>query len=66
MAFERAAMIRDQVMKLRRRREEINKSGGSTKVRRSEVEGSGSRGKRKPDAKAGMPGSRSGKKRKGR
>ena len=66
MQFERAAMIRDQVLKLRRRREEAHKSGGSTKVRRSEVEGSGHRGKRRPDAKAGMPGSRAGKKRKGR
>jgi excinuclease ABC subunit B len=66
MQFERAAMIRDQVLKLRRRREEAHKSGGSTKVRRSEVEGSGQRGKRRPDVKAGMPGSRAGKKRKGR
>jgi excinuclease ABC subunit B len=66
MQFERAAMIRDQVLKLRRRREESHKTGGSTKVRRSEVESSGQRGKRRPDAKAGMPGSRAGKKRKGR
>ncbi len=66
MAFERAAMIRDQVMRLRRRREEAHKSGGSTKVRRSEVEDAGQRGKRRPDVKAGMPGSRAGKKRKGR
>jgi excinuclease ABC subunit B len=66
MAFERAAMIRDQVLKLRRKREEITKHGGSTKVRRSDVESTNQRGKRKPDLKAGMPGSRAGKKRKGR
>ncbi len=66
MEFERAAMIRDQVFKLRRRREEAHKTGGSTRIRRSEIDGSGSRGKRRSDVKAGMPGTRAGKKRKGR
>jgi excinuclease ABC subunit B len=66
MAFERAAMIRDQVLKLRRKREEISKHGGSTMVRRSDVENSGHRGKKRPEAKAGMPGARAGKRRKGR
>ncbi|HYE62224.1 MAG TPA: excinuclease ABC subunit UvrB [Phycisphaerales bacterium] len=66
MAFERAAMIRDQVLKLRRKREEIAKHGGSTKIRRSEVENASHRGKKRPEAKAGMPGSRAGKRRKGR
>jgi len=67
LAFEQAAMLRDQVMKLKKRREESVRTGGPTKVRRSDVESTGSGGNRRSrarsDAAPGTPGVRSGKKR---
>jgi excinuclease ABC subunit B len=70
LSFEKAAMIRDQVMKLRRRKEEAARTGGSTKARRSDVESSGGRGggrggRQRSEGKAGMPGIRSTRRRKG-
>jgi excinuclease ABC subunit B len=67
LAFEKAAMIRDQVMKLRRRKEEAVKTGGSTKARRSDVEssGRGGRGRARSEGQAGMPGVRATRRRKG-
>jgi excinuclease ABC subunit B len=70
LAFEKAAMIRDQVMRLRRRKEEAARTGAPTKARRSDVESSGGRGGRaggrqRSEGKAGMPGVRSTRRRKG-
>ncbi len=66
LSFEKAAMIRDQVMKLRRRKEEAARTGGSTKARRSDIESSGGRGGRqRSEGKAGMPGVRATRRRKG-
>jgi excinuclease ABC subunit B len=60
LAFEKAAMIRDQVMRLRRRKEEAQRTGASTKARRSDVESSGGgRSRARSEGKAGMPGVRS-------
>jgi len=66
MEFEKAAMLRDQIVKLRQKKDHAAKTGATTKARRSELEGGGKpkRG-RKVDGKPGMPGSRSGKRRKG-
>ncbi|MBX3361084.1 MAG: hypothetical protein KF705_06550, partial [Phycisphaeraceae bacterium] len=55
MAFERAAVLRDQSRALKR----LLESGGVSRVKRSELEQAMS-GKLKPK-KAGMPGARSGK-----
>ncbi len=59
--FEKAAALRDQVVKLKARRAQAATSGGSTKARRSEVEGTGKSKLRKGSGKPGMPGTRSGK-----
>jgi len=65
MAFEKAAMIRDQVMRLRRRKEEAQRTGASTKARRSDVDSNSGGRRQRPEGKAGMPGVRSGRRRKG-
>jgi excinuclease ABC subunit B len=71
LAFEKAAMIRDQVMRLRRRKEEAQRTGAPTKARRSDVDNSGDRasrgsgGRQRSEGKAGMPGVRSTRRRKG-
>src|SRR6185369_2068974 len=65
LAFEKAAMIRDQVMRLRRRKEEAQRTGAPTKARRSDVDSTGSGRRQRPEGKAGMPGVRSGRRRKG-
>jgi excinuclease ABC subunit B len=63
LEFEKAAGLRDQLMKLRKRKEDLDKAGLPGKARRSELEGkAGRRGDRGP---AGMPGTRSGKRRRG-
>jgi excinuclease ABC subunit B len=68
LKFEVAASLRDQANKLKKRKQEAVKSGGSMKVRRSEaagLSGSGSRsgrGGRGDEKKTpGMPGTRAGK-----
>ncbi len=58
MKFEEAAILRDQLIRLKKRHEESVKSGGPTKVRRSEVEGARSRKRDEGEKKAGTPGSR--------
>ncbi len=64
MEFEKAAMLRDQIVKLKKRGEDSAKTGASTKLRRSEVDSGGKKG-RKAKGKPGMPGTRVGKRRKG-
>ncbi|MFA6043670.1 MAG: excinuclease ABC subunit UvrB [Phycisphaerales bacterium] len=63
--FEEAAKLRDQLQRLSQRRAELERSGLPTKTRRTEVEGprKGPRGAKGP---AGMPGTRAGKRGKGR
>jgi excinuclease ABC subunit B len=65
LAFEKAAMIRDQVMRLRRRKEEAQRTGAPTKARRSDVDSTTGGRRQRPEGKAGMPGVRSGRRRKG-
>jgi excinuclease ABC subunit B len=65
MEFEKAAILRDQITKLKQRKNNAPDSGESIKVRRSELETSKSGGRRKAQGKPGMPGTRSGKRRKG-
>ena len=65
MEFERAAGLRDQIVKLKQRRADATRTGGSTKARRSEVDTAAGRGSRQPGGKAGVPGTRTGKKRRG-
>ena len=55
--FEKAAGLRDQAVKLRKRLADAAASGGDTKMRRSEIEPAGRRGA-KPKGPAGMPGVR--------
>jgi excinuclease ABC subunit B len=60
MEFEKAAVLRDQITKLRQRQAAARTSGGSTTVRRSELGVEGKPGRQR-SAKPGTPGSRSGK-----
>jgi len=63
MEFEQAALLRDQLSKLKRRKAELAASGGESKVRASEFAGSSAkRGREKPKGTPGAPGTRSGKK----
>ncbi|QOI99112.1 MAG: excinuclease ABC subunit UvrB [Phycisphaeraceae bacterium] len=61
--FEKAAALRDQVKKLKTFLEEAKASGGPTTIRKSQVEGGGRGAARKP--KAGTPGTRVVRRRKG-
>ena len=63
--FEEAAKLRDQLQRLGQRRSELERSGLPTKTRRTDVEAprKGPRGAKGP---AGMPGTRAGKRGKGR
>ncbi|MBS0197101.1 MAG: DEAD/DEAH box helicase family protein [Planctomycetes bacterium] len=63
MEFEKAAVLRDQITKLRQRKAAATERGAPTKARRSDLEGGST--KRKREGKAGMPGTRMGKRRKG-
>ena len=65
LAFEKAAMIRDQVMRLRRRKDEAQRTGAPTKARRSDVDSGGGGRRPRSEGKAGMPGVRSTRRRKG-
>jgi excinuclease ABC subunit B len=58
MKFEEAAILRDQLMRLKKRHDESVRSGGPTKVRRSEIDGARSRKRDEREKKAGTPGSR--------
>ncbi len=61
LEFESAAMLRDQVEKLKKRRDEAKAAGAPTAVRRSSVdEGRGAR-RAGPSAPPGSPGVRTGK-----
>ncbi len=63
MEFEQAALLRDQLVKLKRRRAEMAAAGGESKVRASEfVSTGGKKGREKPKGVPGAPGTRSGKK----
>lgn len=64
MEFEKAAMLRDQIIKLKKRHQDAERTGASTLLRRSEVDGA-AKGNRKAKGKPGMPGTRVGKRRKG-
>jgi excinuclease ABC subunit B len=63
--FEKAAALRDQAVKLKKRAADAAASGASTKMRRSEVESSGKSGGRRGRGGAkgapGAPGTRAGK-----
>jgi excinuclease ABC subunit B len=67
LQFEKAAGLRDQVQRLKKRQDEAAKTGGSTKLRRSEVDSGSARRGRGKEAKGppGAPGQRA-TKRKGR
>ena len=58
--FEKAAILRDQIGKLKKLREDAVATGGSTKIRRSEVQDA-AEGRFKPKGRAGMPGVRANK-----
>jgi hypothetical protein len=58
--FEKAAILRDQIGKLKKLREDAIATGGSTKIRRSEVQDA-AEGRFKPKGRAGMPGVRANK-----
>jgi excinuclease ABC subunit B len=64
MEFERAAVLRDQITKLKQRKGDAARTGAATKVRRSEMDGKG-KPSRRAKGKPGMPGTRTGKRRKG-
>ncbi|MCC6677184.1 MAG: excinuclease ABC subunit UvrB [Phycisphaerales bacterium] len=67
LEFEKAAILRDQVNKLKKLKDEAARTGGNTKVRRSAIEPGQSRGGRKGKPGApGTPGVRSGKRGRGR
>jgi len=59
--FEQAAMLRDHVKKLEHQRDEIHKTGGSTKVKPVKP-GTGGGVSRKSKGTPGMPGTRPGRK----
>jgi excinuclease ABC subunit B len=63
LEFEKAAMLRDEVQKLSRRREDLQKAGLPARARRSELEDSGRRRGREPEQPPGTPGARRGRKR---
>lgn len=58
LEFEKAASLRDQLGRLRKRREDLAKAGLPEKARRSDAEGESQRGDKGP---AGMPGTRAGR-----
>ncbi|MCE7975196.1 MAG: excinuclease ABC subunit UvrB [Leptolyngbya sp. PLA1] len=58
LEFERAASLRDQLGRLRKRREDLAKAGLPEKARRSDAEGTARRSEKGP---AGMPGARPGR-----
>jgi excinuclease ABC subunit B len=64
MEFEKAAVLRDQLVKLKKRRDDLEKAGLPAKARRSDLDAGPKRG-REGRGPAGMPGTRSGKRRRG-
>jgi len=58
LEFEKAASLRDQLGRLKKRREDLAKAGLPEKARRSDAEGESRRGDKGP---AGMPGTRPGR-----
>lgn len=66
MEFERAAVLRDQISKLKQRKQDAARTGAATTMRRSDVGATGKSGRgAKAKGKPGMPGTRTGKRRKG-
>ena len=64
MEFEKAAALRDGIVKLKNRRAQAAATGGSTRAKRSDIEGAkaGAKG-RGPKGRPGAPGTRGGKRR---
>jgi excinuclease ABC subunit B len=64
MEFEKAAALRDGIVKLKNRRAQAAAIGGSTRAKRSDIEGAkaGAKG-RGPKGRPGAPGTRGGKRR---